>query len=221
MKKTLLAFFTVVLVSNWVAAGDKGPRLRISLDEARYRLSEPIKLHVVFELGEGCWTINPNVSTLTLSIHVTDNSGREVRDRFPNTIYEYEIPRCNFATFCRVELITSYVYLCNRGRDMYAPYYELTPGRYHVKAVYDSGLLVSLMKGDEDEYCRSMASDRTVVKRLESNVVEFQVVGSSSQESMPQDEVRPTGSHSKRKNLDCSDPSGNAGVKLGGVPHKK
>ena len=182
MNRTFIGVFAAVAMATSVAAWAKSPRLRISLEKSTYSLREPIKLNVVFELGDGCWTVNPNATTLTFSVYVTDSTGREVEALTQDVMYE--LPRCNLATFCRVDSLSTRVYLCDRGPDMYAPYFKFSPGRYRVKAVYDSGFLVFAMKSDEDEYCRAMASRNDVIGRLESNVVELEVVRTSSAEPL-------------------------------------
>lgn len=187
MNRVLTAVFIGLALFNSEPLCAKDPILRVSLDRSSFCRSDPIKLLLVLELGDGCWSLDPNVTALTYSVHVFDDDSREVRPVGGEIMYD--LPRCNLATFCRVNLLSSYVFLCDRGRDMYAPYFNLNPGRYLVKVVYDSSFLVFAMRTDEDEYCRAMAGRRDVVGRLESNVVAFEV---RACDSTVNDSIRPT-----------------------------
>ena len=173
MNRVLTGVLIALVLFNSEASIARDPVLRVSLDKSSFCQSDPIRLLIVLDLGKGCWTLDPNVTTLTYSVHVFDAGLKEVEAIGPEIMYD--LPRCNLATFCRVNSLSSCVFLCDRGRDMYAPYFDLNPGRYLVKVVYDSSLLVFAMRTDEDEYCRAMAARRDVIGRLESNVVAFEI----------------------------------------------
>lgn len=165
-----------MLLLMLLAVGKLGfaePKLVVRLPKKVFSANESILLNITFQLGDGCWVINPNVTSLTFRIIICDEQGHEVPD-IPQYVM-YRLPGCNLAVFCDVDELTTSISLDGSRRDMYGPYYELNPGRYRLRVVYDASIIFEVWRDDEDHYCWDKIFHRGFVRQLQSNVLEFEV----------------------------------------------